>query len=199
MGHEVSTGVLATIASLVAFTGSGAAQTVGVSTITGQPIYVRALGAFVLVLAVGSVLLVQYGSFLDRMTTSMAEGHYSTVVYGLLAQGAILFFGGYGLSQVVRIGGGSHATGILMVIVGVLLLILSGAGFAVVGARITEFRGERDLRYGVVLGAVLGGLALAIPSFVVATLVWMLLVAIGVGASTKKWFHGSHDADTASG
>lgn len=189
-------GVGVALVALAVFPGVASAQTVGLSTITEQPVPVRALGAFVLVFAFGGGLLYQYEEFVDQAVTSASEGPLNAVVYGFMAQGGVVFVGIYALTQVGQVGAGANVTGILNVVMGVLLLALAGLGFTVVGTRITEWRGNRHLRRGLLIGATLSGAAFLLPSVVAAAAVWSLVVAAGVGASTRKWVHDAREVES---
>lgn len=189
---------LAATASAVAILpGVAAAQAIDPSAIVDAPVAVRAAGSFVLVLLFGGALLYLAEEFVDRSVDASMESPLKSVGYGMVAQGIVVFFGVYAISQVGRISG--SAVEVVGVALAVFVLALAGLGFTVVGARLTEIAGERRLRPGVVVGATISAVVWLAPSFVLGLLAWTFVAAVGVGGPTKRWLHASKSVDVERG
>ena len=148
-----------------------------------------AAASFVLVLLLGGGLLYRYGEFVDRSVDASMDRPYVAVLYGVMAFGLVVFVGGYAVSQLARVGLGG--TGLVVVVgaAGLVGLVLAALGFLVLGILITDVRGRREPRHGLVLGAALSAVGWLLLPFVGGALVWLLLAAFGVGGPTRRWFH----------
>jgi hypothetical protein len=183
-------GTLAAV--LVALPGLASAQTIDASLIASQSIPVRAAGAFVLALLFGSGMWYLFEDFVEHSFAQAVEQPLNSVLYGFFAQGGVIFLGAYARSQLAQFGS-IELISIANLILGISLLVLAGIGLTVVGMRLTALVGERQPWRGVLIGAVLGALPWLAPSLLVATVVWIALVAVGVGGSTRTWLHSSRD------
>ncbi|MEA5387358.1 hypothetical protein VB773_15475 [Haloarculaceae archaeon H-GB2-1] len=83
-----------------------------------------------------------FEEYVEYAYTESTDQPLNSVLYGLFAQGGVVFLGAYALSQVVRFGSEQLVSGIYLV-TGIMLLVLSGIGLTVVGIRITELLGDR--------------------------------------------------------
>lgn len=166
---------------------AGVLDPVGVAR---SSVAVRVVGAFLLALLFGGLILYRSEGFVDRAVDASMENPLISVVYGLLAQGGIVFLGGYVWSQLARVESvGSLAGNAGGAVVLVASLALAGLGLAVVGAGITEAAGERQLWPGLAIGSALGAAAWLAPSLLVGAALWVFLVALGVGGPTRNWLH----------
>lgn len=146
-----------------------------------------------LVLLSGGGLLYLAEEFVDRSVDASMESPLKSVGYGMLAQGSVVFFGVYAVSQFARVSG--SAVEVVGVALAVFVLVLAGLGFTVVGARLTEFAGERRLGLGAVVGATVSAVAWLAPSFVLGLLAWTLVAAVGVGGPTRRWLFASKSVE----
>jgi len=152
---------------------------------------VRVVGAFLVVLLFGGIVLYRSEEFVDRAVDASMDRPLTSVVYGVFAQGGVVFLGGYVWSQLARIGAvGSLAGNIGGILVLVASLALAGLGLTVVGAGITEAAGDRQLWPGLAIGAGAGAAAWLAPTVLVGAAIWIVLVGLGIGGATKSWIHG---------
>lgn len=166
------------------------------SAVVETPPAVKAGAAFVIVLAIGSLLLVRCEGFVDRSVDAAMERPRTAVVYGLVAFGLLLFFGGYVVSQLAVLGGaGSLAVTGGVALIGVGIALLSGLGLLVTGSAVTAFQGRRRPWHGLVLGASLGAVGLLVLPLVAGAVMWVTLAAFGIGGPTHKWIHASRTVE----
>lgn len=166
-------------------------QVVDAGPITGTPGALRATAAFLLVLVCGAALLWRYEPLVERsMDASMADPVRSTA-YGVAAQLVVVFAGvilASKLSQYEVWGVNPAGLGLVL---GVLALLLVGSlGFIVVGSTVVELGGQPNRLAGVVVGALIAGV-IAVVTPTVAGLLWLFVVAVGVGGAVRKWVHAS--------
>ena len=156
------------------------------------PIVLRAVGAFVLVLLFGGIVLSVSDGFVHRGADAVLERPLISVVYGVLAQVSLVLFGAYASGQLVRLSPVTPTVGTvgLWAVVGATLA-LSAFGLAVVGTAITDITGARQVWPGLAIGAAIGAAAWLVPPFGLALLVWLLVVSIGVGGPARVWLHDS--------
>jgi len=164
-------------------------QAVDVSTILDAPAPVRALVAVVAVLVGGGLLLWRAGPLVARaIETSMARP-LSSLGYGVAANAVIVFGAVYltnQLAQLEAFGGNAGAVG---VVAGLVVLALAGAlGLTVVCSTVVELAWGRDHRLGVVLGALVAGVA-ALLDPLVGGLLLFVLVSMGIGGPARAWVH----------
>jgi len=151
----------------------------------------RAVAAFLVVLALGGVLVWRYGPLLHRSIDASRDRPLSSLGYGLAAH-AVLAFGAVYLADKfgrwALFGGVGALVGPL---VGVLVALGAAAvGFTVVGASIVELRGDRHLGVGLVLGSALAGAIVAVATLASA-FVWFVVVSMGIGGAVRRWLHAS--------
>lgn len=172
-------------------------QAVDLSLVLDLPGVVRAGAAFALVLVLGAVLLWRFGGVVDRAITASVDRPLSSLGYGVAAHATIAFFGAYAASQLAQL----TVSGRSLVGVGVwlgigLLAVAAAVGFTVVGVATAEVGLGRPQWNGVVLGALVAGLAgLADP--LVGGLVWLVVVSTGIGGPVRVWFHAAEDVEAA--
>lgn len=149
---------------------------------------VRMTVAALLVGLLGSGILWRYESVVDRSIEASISRPLSALAYGVGAH-AVLAFAGMYLGYLIGYAGFPAAnSGRLGLQIG--LLISGSLGFLVVGAAIVGSLGERHLWSGVVVGALLAGVSVAIGSLWGA-FVWVMLVSMGIGGVVRNWTHDS--------
>ncbi|PSQ02309.1 hypothetical protein BRC92_09230 [Halobacteriales archaeon QS_4_69_31] len=170
------------------------------SVVAGVPPLYRAAGSFVLVALFGVAVLSWSQRFVEgSVEASMARPHVS-VVYGLVAYGLVGFLGMLFLVQLSFVGlTGSSLAYVVAGLVGVGVLVLAGLGYAVVGSALVELVAERQPWNGLVLGAVLSGLAVLVLPPLAGLLAWVVLAAVGVGGPVREWMHAERTVATESG
>lgn len=191
------TGRLATagLAVLVAVPAGARAQALDPSVVTGSP-PLRAVIAFLLALLAGGAVLARYEPVVHRSVDEIADRPLGALVYGLMAQFFVAFAGGVVLTQLSNAGAdGLVVSAVGTVVVGGALLAMGGLGLVVVGTWLTDRRGDRRPRNGLLVGAALGAigwLVLPIPGALAA---WGVLVAAGVGGPTRNWVHAERSVE----
>ncbi|MFB6218585.1 MAG: hypothetical protein ABEH77_05315 [Halobacteriaceae archaeon] len=182
---------------LAAAGGPGTAlQAVDPSAVASAPVGVRAAASFLLVLAFGGAVLYRYEGFVGRAVESSMARPLVSVVYGLMAYGFVVFVGGYAMGQLLRVDVAVRPlVTVGLALVGGAVLTLAGLGYAVVGAGLTEVRGERRLWPGLVVGAALSGLVWLLLPFAAGVAAWVAVAAVGIGGPTRHWFHSTTAAD----
>lgn len=184
------------VALFVLVPGVATAQRMGPSVLFETSMPVRIAGSFVLVLLFGGTLVYLYDEFVERSVETSLEQPLTSVVYGIAAQGGVLFLGGYALSQLAQVGGTEPIVDIVFVAIGVVTLTLAGLGFTVVGTHITDVASQGNVWHGLAVGAGLSAIAWATPSFVAGVAIWVGLVAVGIGGPTKNWMHASKSVES---
>ncbi len=180
----------------VAAAGSVPAAAVDPSAVVDAPAPVRAGGVFVLVLALGGVLLAGRRGFVDRSVDALVDRPRIAVFYGVAAYLIVLVVGLYPLSQVGQLPAGGAVAGRIVAVLLVLALgLLTGAGFLAVGTVLTEVWGPRRPRHGLVVGAALSALApLALPGLLGLGAA-VVVAAFGIGGAARVWFHSEYAVD----
>lgn len=169
---------------------AGAAAQLDPGTLVDAPPPLRAGAGFLLVLGAGAALLYRYEAFVDRSTDACLEKPLQAVVYGVMAHGGVVFVGGYLLSQIGRIGAaGPLVAWAALVVVAAGLLALAGLGFTVVGTAVTDAAGSRQPWTGLVIGAGIAATAAVVSPLVAGVVLWVVVVSVGVGGATRRWFH----------
>lgn len=190
MARRVRVGAIVAAAWVGTVPGRAAAQSVDPVAAFRSSAPVRVVVAFLLVLLVGGLLLSRDEAFVDRAVDASMANPLVSVVYGVFAQGGIVFLGGYVWSQIARIGSaGALAGRVGAAFVFLFSLALAGLGLTVVGAGITEAAGDRQLWPGLAIGATIGAAAWLAPTLASGLVVWVLLVGLGVGGPTRNWIH----------
>lgn len=172
-------------------------QTVDPTLVLDQPWLVRAPVAFAVVLAIGAGLLWRYGGLVDRSIDASVDRPLSSLGYGVAAHLTIAFFGVYAASQLGQLTVSGRSLGGLGIWLGIALLaVVAALGFTVVGAAVVELRGGHRRWHGLVVGAVIAGLAAA-GDPLVGGLVWLVVVSTGIGGHVRVWFHAADDLEAA--
>lgn len=178
------------LVALAVLPGTAAAQAIDPTVVFEVSGPTRAAGSFLAVLAFGGAYIHWFEGSVDRAVDASRERPLKSVVYGLLAHLTVVFATTYAYSQLTRVlptGSTLGAAGFLVAFLA--LLLLAALGLTVLGSRIVELRGERRLWPGLVTGATVGSAAWLIPSFLLGALVWIVVVSVGIGGPTRKWFH----------
>jgi len=184
------------LAGLAAGPGAAAARPIGPSVVVDAPGGVRAVASFLLVVAFGGALLSRYGGVVDRSVEAFLERPLVAAVYGLLAYGLVGFLGTYAYSQLARVG---VDVGAVSVVVGVVVLALTGFGFVVVGTTVTDVLGTRRPWKGLVVGGVLSAVGWLLLPLIAAVVAWTVLAAVGIGGPARKWVHAERSVESELG
>ena len=165
-------------------------QALDPSVLFDAPASARAAAVFLLTVVFGGAIIYRYGGRIDAAVDASKSNPLLSIVYGLIAYGLVAFFVVYAYSQVVRIGVGTGViTALAVVVLGGILLSLSGLGFVVVGAWLTDSFDIGDTWTGLVGVALLGAVALLVLPIGLGLLVWLGIAAVGVGGPTRSWMH----------
>lgn len=189
MTLSVRSGLASGVAAAALVPGVAAAQSVDPFGVTTVSVATRVVGSFLLVSLFGGALVVLADDAVEAAVDASMAAPLKSLAYGLLAPVMVLFFGFYGVLQLAQVSG--VAADLALVAIGVALFLLSGLGFTVVGARLTELVGERRLWPGVAAGAALSAALWLLPWFALALLCWILVTAVGVGGPTAAWLNAS--------
>ena len=153
--------------------------------------------SFLSILAAAAGLLYTRTEVADRAVDRAVQGLPLAAVYGVIPFAAVLFVGGYILSQSARVGVTNWA---IVVVLGAAVLVsivtLAGLGYLVVGAYTTELEGQRRVWTGAVAGAVLSALPWLVLPTVPALVAWVVVAAVGLGGTTQRWIHGERTVET---
>jgi hypothetical protein len=118
------------------------------------------------------------------------ESPLRSALYGIMTYGGVFALIGYAYSQLVRLDIGATTLFVVAVTVfGVVVLSLSGLGFVVVGAWVTDLVGARDPWLGLVGVGTVGALVWFLLPVVAGVLVWFGVTAVGIGGPARLWFH----------
>lgn len=165
------------------------------TAVLDAPPEVRASVAFVTVLALGGLLVLRFGPFLERSIDATRSRPLASAAYGLAAHLVVLFavfYLGVRLSQFELFG---RSTGLLGPAFGVASMLATGAlGFTVVGSTVVEVGWAPDRWAGLVVGAGLAGLVAVLassPSVAAGAVLWVLVVSMGIGGAVRRWFTAS--------
>jgi len=153
--------------------------------------------SFLAILAASVGLLVRREDTVDRAVDRATRGLPLAAVYGIIPFAAVLFVGGYVLSQSARVG----VTNRLLVralgaVVVATVVTLAGLGYLVIGAYVTELEGKRRLWIGAVIGAGLSALPWLLLPLLPALAAWVVVAAVGLGGTTQEWVHGERTVET---
>jgi hypothetical protein len=146
--------------------------------------------AFLATVVFGGGVVYAAGGRVDRAVESSMTNPFVSVLYGVVAFGLVVFLVGYAYSQLARLGVGRNVFATLTVLlIGVLVLVLSGVGFAVVGVWLSDVAGTRDPWLGLVVVGGVGAVAFLLLPLAVAAVVWFAIAGVGVGGPTREWIH----------
>lgn len=153
--------------------------------------------SFLSILVAAVVLLDRRERTVDRAVDRAIQGLPLAAVYGIIPFAAVVFIGGYVLSQSARAGVTNR---ILVVVLGIAvvgaIVTLAALGYLVIGAYITELEGERRLWTGAAVGAALSALPWLVLPTLPAVATWVVLAAVGLGGTTQRWVHGKRTVET---
>lgn len=153
--------------------------------------------SFLSVLAAAVGLLVRRAESVDRAVDHANEGLPLAAVYGVIPFAAVVFVGGYILSQTARVGVTNQAlVWVLGTVILVAILTLAGLGYLVVGAYVTELEGRRRIWTGAAVGAGLSALPWLVLPTLPALATWVVVAAVGLGGTTRQWVHGERTVET---
>jgi hypothetical protein len=186
-------GVFARAVAGAATWNGAVAQSLSPASVLEASPAVQAAGSFVTVMIAGGVVLYWSERFVDRSVDAIVDRPSIAVLYGLVAYFIVLAVGLYAVSQSARlpVGGATVARVGAVALTGVLI-VLTGAGFLVVGTLLLEVTGRRDPAFGLLLGAVLSALGwLALPPIGGAA-VCVLVGAFGIGGAARIWFQSEY-------
>lgn len=155
----------------------------------------RAAVAFVLVVALGGLLLWWSRPLIERATSSSTTRPLYSLAHGIAAHGIVVFGTVYAANQLgpLEIGGRSAASIGLAAGV-ILLLVVAAFGFTVVGSIVVEYGMSRGPWAGLIVGAVIAAFSASLPPMY-GGLLWLFLVSMGIGGPVRRWFHASSDAE----
>lgn len=149
---------------------------------------VKIAGAAVLVAVLGAVILWRNEAVVERSIDDSLDRPLVSFIYGVGAHFLLAFAGLYLGNLAGQAGLPGASSGRLGLVVG--LLISGSLGFLVVGATVVGFLGEQHYWSGLVVGALLAAVSVAIPSLIGA-FVWVVLVSLGIGGVVRTWTHAS--------
>lgn len=147
--------------------------------------------AFAIVLLLGAGFLWRRAGLIERSLDASIDRPLTSLGYGIAAHATMLFAAAYLASQLGPLTVSGRSLGPLGVWVGVALLAAAaGLGFTVAGAAVVELGWDRPRWNGLVLGAVVAGVAAGVDPFI-GGLVWLVVVSTGIGGPVRAWFHAS--------
>lgn len=159
------------------------------SVVLGTP-WLRAVGAFLLVLPFGGVVLTRYDGLLERSVDASMDSPLVSLIYGVGAHLAIFFAAMVFSNQLLSAGVSQDMLSAgRAAVLAIVMLALAGLGFAVVGAILTDLRGERRPQLGLVVAAAAGVAGLLLLPLLGGLAVWVLVVSVGIGGPTRRWVH----------
>lgn len=164
--------------------------TIDVTAVVGASGAARAVGSLLSTVVFGGAVLYRYGGRLDGAVEASMRNPLLSVVYGSVAYGGVVFAFSYLYNQLGRIGVAAGSVSLVAVpLFFLLILVLGGVGFAVVGVWVTEALGTRDPWIGLVgVGGVSAAAWLLLP-FAFGAGVWVAVAATGIGGPTRMWLH----------
>lgn len=150
----------------------------------------RAVLSFFFTVLFGGAVIYQYGDRLDDAADASADNPLISAVYGIIAYGGVVFLFGYAYNQLSRVGVETGAIAVVAIpAFAGLVLLLGGAGFAVVGTWLASIAGVRDPQTGLVAVSVAGALGWLLLPGALAVVLWLGIAAVGIGGSVRRWFH----------
>lgn len=164
-------------------------QAAELSVVLDAPGPVRGLAAFASVAVLGGMLLWRSEPFVERSIDASMDRPLSSLVYGVAAHAVIAFGGVYLINQLTSLEAFGMNAGAVGVLAGLLVVLLAAAlGFTVVGSTAVEFAWGKSYWYGLVVGALVAGVAGFLGSISGATL-WFVIVSMGIGGPARNWLH----------
>lgn len=157
------------------------------------PRFVRVPIAVALVLILGALLLWRYRGVVERSIDASTARPIAALGYGVAAHATLIFAGAYITSQLAQLTLSGRSLGVLGLWIGGLILAVTAAlGFTVVGTVLIELRGAESRWQGLVVGAVIAGIAAAFDPLV-GGVIWVVAVSIGVGGPVRDWVWAAED------
>lgn len=157
---------------------------------------VRGPIAFLLVLALGAVILRQYDGVVDRSLDASMDRPLTALGYGVAAHATLVFAGAYLTSQLAPLSVAGRSLGMFGLWIGGMLLAIAAAlGFTVVGVAVLEIGLERPRWQGLLAGALLAGIA-GLLDPLVGGLIWVITVSTGIGGPVRSWVWAADDVET---
>lgn len=148
---------------------------------------------FAIVLLLGATYLWRYHGLVDRSINASVDRPLSSLGYGIAAHATLLFAGAYLASQLAPLTLYGFSLGALGIWAGVVMLAAAaGLGFTVVGSAVVELRWDRPRWQGLLVGAILAGIAGGLDPLV-GGLVWLVAVSTGIGGPVRTWFLAAED------
>lgn len=176
--------------ALAAGPGVAAAQPVDPGTVADASAVVRGLGSFVLVGLVGAVILARRDGVVHRAVDDAMDRPAVAVIYGMVSFVLVLFAATYANNLLAHAGLAATPVGyVAFVVLAGGLACLAGLGYLVVGTLLTDVRGVRSPRRGLVVGAALSSVGWLLLPAATALAVWVIVAAFGVGGLTRTWVH----------
>jgi hypothetical protein len=165
------------------------------SVVLGTP-WLRAVGAFLLVLPFGGAVLTRYDGLLERSVDASMDSPVVSLIYGVGAHLAIFFAAMVFSNQLISAGVSQTVLSVgRAAVLGAVMFALAGLGFAVVGTILTDLRGERRPWLGLVVAAA-AGVAGLLLSLLGGLAVWVLVVSVGIGGPTRRWVHAERTTES---
>lgn len=168
-------------------------QMVDPSTLLELPGLIRGPIAFAAVLAFGAAVLWRFDGVVERSIDASIDRPLTSLGYGIAAHATIVFAGAYLTSQFSQLTLSGRSLWPIGIWLGlVLLAFTAGLGFTVVGAAVVELGWDRPRWQGLVVGALIAGLA-GLVTPLVGALIWLVTVSTGIGGPVRSWLHASED------
>lgn len=159
------------------------------SVVVAAPGSVRAVAAFLSVVLFGGFAVYRWGGRLDELVDESMGAPLRSVGYGFALFAVIVLLVGYVVSTLARLLVGTGLVPLLALGFGLLVLAVSGIGFAVVGAWLADAAGFRDPWIGLVAVGAVGAAAWFLLPLALGGLVWLTIAAVGVGGAARRWVH----------
>lgn len=169
------------------------------SAVLDAPGAVRGLAAFVLVAALGGLMLWRYEPVVDRSIDASMARPLSSLAYGVAAHAVIAFGAGYLATQLAGFDLLGRNAGVVGLLVGLLLALLAGSlGFTVVGSTLAGLGGSLPRWSGPVVGALIAGVA-GLLDPLHGGFLWFVVVSMGIGGAARRWLHADEIDEARTG
>lgn len=153
--------------------------------------------SFLAILTAGVGLLAWRADTVDLAVDHAIRGLPLAALYGVIPFAAVVFIGGYVLSQSARVGVANQAlVWVLGAVVIACIVTLAGLGYLVIGTYLTEVEGSRRPWTGAALGAGLSALPWIVLPTLPALATWVVVAAVGLGGTTQQWVHGERTVES---
>lgn len=153
--------------------------------------------SFLAILTAGVGLLARRADTVDLAVDHAIRGLPLAALYGIIPFAAVVFIGGYVLSQGARVGVANRAlVWVLGAVVIACIVTFAGLGYVVIGTYLTEVEGSRRPWTGTALGAGLSALPWIVLPTLPALATWVVVAAVGLGGTTQQWVHGERTVES---